>query len=185
MNTRTYASGSGQAGQDTPSLLTIDTTRDQDVDFVDGIKAAMRRKTTKPGHLDTLKEVIDIIALIEKVLERDFGGRGRGVHSKLDSLTHPVPSWLDKRLRYLAAVRNKAVTEPWWPIPDREQYLGECHAAAALLLEIVDDRTHPAGRLVQALRCLGWSMPDAQKAGLAIATILALSTLLAFLATGF
>lgn len=96
----------------------------------------MYQHTVKTPHMKAMQDVLDITAVIDSVLARDFGGKGRGIHSKLDSVRHPVPARLDRRLRYLAAVRNKALNEPDWEIPQRERYLAECRAAAIRLLDI-------------------------------------------------
>lgn len=164
----------------------MDTTRDQQVDFITGAPTTNRRAQRQASHLHSMKDVMEITALIEQVLARDFGGRGRGIHSKLDSLAEPLPAWLDKRLRYLSAVRNKALVEPWWAIPDRARYLDECDYAAAVLLQIANDRAHPAGAFTRAVRWvrLSLSRPAVQRPGLAMATLLALSALLVLLAGG-
>jgi hypothetical protein len=164
----------------------LDTTRDQHVDFITGAHTTNKRAQRQATHLHSLKDVMEITALIEQVLARDFAGRGRGIHSKLDSLTEPLPAWLDKRLRYLSAVRNKALVEPWWTIPDRARYLDECDHAAAVLLQIANDRAHPGGVLSRAVRWvrLNLSRAAVQRPGLAMATLLALSALLVLLAGG-
>jgi hypothetical protein len=96
----------------------------------------MVRHMVKTPHMKAMQDVLDITAVIDSVLARDFGGKGRGIHSKLDSVREPVPARLDRRLRYLAAVRNKALNEPDWAIPQRERYLAECQAMAIRLLDI-------------------------------------------------
>lgn len=96
----------------------------------------MVRHMVKTPHMKAMQDVLDITAVIDSVLARDFGGKGRGIHSKLDSLRHPVPARLDRRLRYLAAVRNKALNEPDWAIPQRDRYLAECRTLAIRLLDI-------------------------------------------------
>lgn len=166
--------------------LTIDSTRDQQVDFITGAPTSSKRAQRQASHLHSLKDVMEITALIEQALARDFGGRGRGIHSRLDSLTEPVPTWLDKRLRYLSAVRNKALVEPWWTIPDRARYLDECHYAAAVLLEIASDRARPGGDFTRAVRWMRRTLSRAtvQRPGLAMATLLALSALFVLLAGG-
>lgn len=98
--------------------------------------------------MKAMQDVLDITAVIDSVLARDFGGKGRGIHSKLDSLRHPIPARLDRRLRYLAAVRNKALNEPDWAIPQRELYLDECRALAIRLLDI-GRRRHRKAHLLQ------------------------------------
>jgi hypothetical protein len=78
----------------------------------------------------TLRDVLSIVAEIDDILAREFGGKGRGIHRKLDSVHPALPNQLDKRLRYFEAVRNKALMQPDWRIPDRTHYITECQAAA-------------------------------------------------------
>jgi len=177
---------SEHAGNEQAPDPSLDTTRDQQVDFITGAPTTNLRAQRQAAHLHSMKDVMEINALIEQVLGRDFGGRGRGIHSKLDSLNEPLPAWLDKRLRYLSATRNKALVEPWWTIPDRARYLDECDHAAAVLLQIANDRAHPGGMLSHAVRWvrLNLSRASVQRPGLAMATLLALSALLVLIAGG-
>lgn len=91
-------------------------------------------------HMVTLKDVLSIVAEIDDILKRELGGKGRGIHSKLDSVRPPLPSQLDKRLRYFEAVRNKALMQPDWRIPDRPGYISECQVAARRLRAIARKR---------------------------------------------
>jgi len=77
-------------------------------------------------YLESLREAVRLIADIDEVLASRFGGKGRGIHSKLDSVRPAIPARLDKRLRYLEAARNKALAEREWRIPDPEGFLIEC-----------------------------------------------------------
>jgi len=175
-----------ESGREQAPEPSLDTTRDQQVDFITGAPTTHKRAERQAIHLHSMKDVMDITSLIEQVLARDFGGRGRGIHSKLDSLSQPLPAWLDKRLRYLSAVRNKALVEPWWTIPDRTRYLDECDHAAAVLLQIAHDRAHPGGVVTRAIRWIGQTLSrlTVRRPGLAMATLLALSALLVLLAGG-
>lgn len=178
---------------ETHDVSVLDTTQDQTVDFITGTPTTSRRAALYARHLDSMKDVIDITGLIEAVLEGDFGGRGRGIHSRLDSLMHPIPASLDKKLRYLAAVRNKALVEPWWPIPNRPRYLHDCEVAAARLLEIANRRQGRRERLTQALlsashgtaRCIRRALrrSTVKHPQLAIATLAALSAVLVVLSS--
>lgn len=180
------------AGSD--AACALDTTQDQQVDFITGTPTTSQRAARYARHLDSMKDVIDITALIEAVLEGDFGGRGRGIHSRLDSLERPIPASLDKKLRYLAAVRNKALVEPWWPIPNRPRYLHDCEEAAAWLLEIANRRQRTRGRFTQILlktshaasRCMRRILQrsNVRHPLLAIATLAALSAVLVILSSG-
>lgn len=117
------------------------------------------RHMVRTPHMKAMQDVLDITAVIDSVLARDFGGKGRGIHSKLDSLRHPVPARLDRRLRYLAAVRNKALNEPDWAIPQRDRYLAECRAMAIRLLDISRRRQRKAHLLQKwwARLTRGWA----------------------------
>lgn len=106
------------------------------------VATVARTRLTKDMHLQSLQDVLEATALIDGVLQRDFGGRGRGIHSKLDSITHPIPKALDERLRYIGALRNKALAEPWYRIEDRAAYLAACEDAATALLLIRERREH-------------------------------------------
>lgn len=102
----------------------------------------------------TLKDVLSIVAEIDDILGREFGGKGRGIHSKLDSVQPALPARLDKRLRYFEAVRNKALMQPEWRIPDRTSYIAECQAAARRLRDIARrrERRHRIWAAVQRWR---------------------------------
>lgn len=80
----------------------------------------------KRRYLDDLREAVLLVADIDVMLGSVFGGKGRGIHSKLDSLRPLIPERLDKRLRYLEAARNKALAEREWRIPDPEGFIAEC-----------------------------------------------------------
>lgn len=88
----------------------------------------------------TLQDVLSVVAEIDDILGREFGGKGRGIHSKLDSVHPALPAQLDKRLRYFEAVRNKALIQPDWRIPDRASYVTECQAATRRLRQIAQTR---------------------------------------------
>lgn len=102
-----------------------------------------------------LRDVIGHVAEIDGVLGREFGGKGRGIHSKLDSVRPPIPAKLGKRLRYLEAARNKALMQPEWRIPDRDKYIAECQAAVMRLRRIAHKRERNRQRLRLLRRSLG------------------------------
>jgi hypothetical protein len=106
-------------------------------------------------HMETLRDVLGIVAEIDDILGREFGGKGRGIHSKLDSVYPPLPARLDKRLRYFEAVRNKALMQPDWRIPDRMGYVAECLAAAQRLRHIAQKRDRRRRVLAPFLRLRG------------------------------
>ncbi len=84
-------------------------------------------------YLEALREAVRVIADIDEVLASKFGGKGRGIHSKLDSVRPAIPTRLDRRLRYLEAARNKALAEREWRIPDHESFIIECQEALVRL----------------------------------------------------
>lgn len=106
-------------------------------------------------HMVTLRDVLSIVAEIDDILAREFGGKGRGIHSKLDSVHPALPNQLDKRLRYFEAVRNKALMQPDWRIPDRTHYITECQAAARRLHLIAQQRERRRRMLAPLQRLRG------------------------------
>lgn len=97
-------------------------------------------QSRKNLHTAALRDVLSIVAEIDDILGREFGGKGRGIHSKLDSVHPALPARLDKRLRYFEAVRNKALMQPDWRIPDRASYMTECQAMARRLRRMAQQR---------------------------------------------
>jgi hypothetical protein len=110
-----------------------------------GGEAARTGAKPVPPHLKQLRDVLTLTAVIEAVLQSDFAGKGRGIHSKLDSSRYPIPTDLDRRLRYIGAVRNKAANEPGYEIPEREAFLVQCEQCAAALVQLARQhrRTDP------------------------------------------
>lgn len=88
----------------------------------------------KKRRRQSLGDVLTKVAVIEVILQGGFAGKGRGINSKLDSSRYKIPSDLDKRLRYIDAVRNMAIYEPAYEIPNREQFLIMCEQAATELV---------------------------------------------------
>lgn len=48
---------------------------------------------------------------IETRLESVLGATGRGLHEKVTSIEHKIPTALVKRIRYIATIRNKLIHE--------------------------------------------------------------------------
>lgn len=132
---------------------------------------SQNRKTL---HIVSLKDVLSIVAEIDDILGREFGGKGRGIHSKLDSLHPALPFRLDKRLRYFEAVRNKALMQPEWRIPDRTAYITECQAAARRLRDIARQRERHQ-RLRTATQRLLWTLKPFVLVAVAMSLLLALA----------
>lgn len=126
-----------------------DTNRGADDDIVRGMPLEPSPTSNRKNlHRVTLQDVLAVVAEIDDILKHDFGGKGRGIHSKLDSLDPALPHHLDKKLRYFEAVRNKALTQPDWPIPNRASYMTECRAMARRLRHIAQQRDRRRRMLV-------------------------------------
>lgn len=128
----------------------------------------------KKLHRRSLSDVLTMTAVIEVILQGHFAGKGRGIHSKLDSSHHMIPTELDKRLRYIEAVCNKAVYEPAYEIPNRKQFLLTCEQAASDLVLLASTRRKqmPAvgtfwTRLASLVEYLGQSMAPGRPNALA------------------
>jgi hypothetical protein len=129
-------------------------------DIVHGMSLPTPTHNHNNLHRVPLQDVLNIVAEIDDILLREFGGRGRGIHSKLDSVHPPLPARLDRRLRYFEAVRNKALMQPDWRIPDRTGYVAECQAAARRLHHIAHMRARRRNVLgsLQRLGKTRWSV---------------------------
>ena len=126
-------------------------TPDMHFEVSDSVVATRTRKYP----VQSRREINDAANLIEFVLERDFNGRGRGIHSKLDSAKYPIPKDLDKQLRYLGAVRNKAMVEPAYRIEDVAAYVKACEGSVMRLLWIVRRQR----RFARVSSLLRWLFP--------------------------
>ncbi len=125
------------------------STHDLYVDFADSRPAGGQRVNEHPAeessqpqdqealqamHRHALRDVLTRTAVIEAILQSEFKGKGRGIHSKVASSAHPIPPELAARLRYIGAVRNKAAYEPTFAIPDRANFIVMCDEAASELV---------------------------------------------------
>lgn len=63
---------------------------------------------------------------IESLLVDKLGARGKGLHEKLTSVEKHIPAQLQKKIRKIATVRNKAVHENNFDIPDIDQFSMIC-----------------------------------------------------------
>ena len=63
---------------------------------------------------------------IEGILERDFGATGRGLHEKLTSVQAQLPGDVIRSIRWVATIRNRAVHEEEFELPDLEDFVKIC-----------------------------------------------------------
>ncbi len=79
---------------------------------------------------------------IESILERRFDARGRGLHEKLSSVQAELPESLIRRIRFIAAVRNKLVHEAEYNrIDDRAGFMRAAREAERHLKHLVKLRS--------------------------------------------
>ena len=69
---------------------------------------------------------------IEQLLEQKFAAKGRGLHEKVDSVTHVLDPALIKRLRWIATMRNKVVHEDF-NLPSQDDFISSCQSALHLI----------------------------------------------------
>lgn len=93
-----------------------------------------------PDHLKRLREVFIKAEIIEAFLAGDLACKGRGIHRKLDSCSPPLPRKLDRRLRHIAALRNKAAHDPTYTVLDHQAFLAQCEQATAELVLLIRTR---------------------------------------------
>lgn len=75
-----------------------------------------------------INKVIAGAKAIERILTEQFGGRGRGMKEKLDSVQYPIPRPLQQRITYLARLRNRCVHEDGFELRDSDDYARKCEA---------------------------------------------------------
>ena len=61
--------------------------------------------------MSDLQTVVSGAKAIEKVLVEEFGAKGRGLYANMASSRIPIPQAMQRRIRYVAAMRNKSVHE--------------------------------------------------------------------------
>lgn len=83
-----------------------------------------------------LNKIIAGAKSVERILTEQFGGTGRGMREKLDSVRYPIPQPLQQRIAYLARMRNRSVHEEGFELNDSEDYLRKCQAVCAELQQV-------------------------------------------------
>lgn len=78
---------------------------------------------------------------IEKVLVEEFGAKGRGLYANMASSRIPIPQALQRRIRYVAAMRNKSVHELRFDLGDPAVFTERCARLAEELRELHANRT--------------------------------------------
>lgn len=94
--------------------------------------------------MSDFKAIIDAIKRIETTLIEQFGAEGRGLHEKLSSVEERIPPKLQRSIRYLATVRNKAMHEHGYEIDDPAGYVRQATQAYAELLALATQRGAPS-----------------------------------------
>ncbi len=91
-----------------------------------------------------VKLVIVASKHLEAVLEKDFGGSGRGLHEKISSSSGEIPADVKRKLRKIATIRNKLIHELGYDAVDQpEQFRADFHSAIAALRDIAKARGSP------------------------------------------
>ena len=60
---------------------------------------------------DTFTKVTQMSQTLEKLLEARFNAQGRGLHEKMTSVQDKIPENIQKKIRFIATMRNKATHE--------------------------------------------------------------------------
>ncbi|KAL4440656.1 hypothetical protein ABPG77_000365 [Micractinium sp. CCAP 211/92] len=75
---------------------------------------------------------------LEYVLEAYLGAQGKGLHEKCTSVQSVIPQDLQRKIRYLATIRNKLVHErDFHSIPDRARFVENFQVAESQLKDVV------------------------------------------------
>ncbi len=61
--------------------------------------------------MDEFTKVTQISQRLEQFLANKYGAEGRGLHEKLSSVESRIPGFVQKKIRYIATMRNKATHE--------------------------------------------------------------------------
>lgn len=91
--------------------------------------------------MSDLKSIIDSVKRIETTLVDRFQAEGRGLHEKLSSVEHMIPHKLQRSIRYLATLRNKAMHEDGYEIEKPEDFLRQARQAHEQLLTLAQQGT--------------------------------------------
>lgn len=76
--------------------------------------------------MSSIESVIKGARRIEGVLEKDFGAEGKGLHEKLSSVESKLPQELQRRIRWIATMRNKTVHEEGFEPDSIEDFNRAC-----------------------------------------------------------
>lgn len=60
---------------------------------------------------DDFTKLIQLSQTLEQLLEKRFNATGRGLHEKLNSVQSQIPENIQRKIRYIATIRNKATHE--------------------------------------------------------------------------
>lgn len=93
---------------------------------------------------------------LEYILEAYLGGSGKGLHEKCTSVQRLLPQDLQKKIRYLATIRNKLVHERGFDhIPDRARFVESYQIAERDVRSIIAKHGRkPAGKDGDACRMM-------------------------------
>ena len=90
--------------------------------------------------MSDLQTVVSGAKTIEKVLVEEFGAKGRGLYANMASSRIPIPQALQRRIRYVAAMRNKSVHELRLDLGDPAAFTERCARLVEELRELHANR---------------------------------------------
>jgi hypothetical protein len=105
--------------------------------------------------MSDLQTVVSGAKAIEKVLVEEFGAKGRGLYANMASSRIPIPQAMQRRIRYVAAMRNKSVHELRFDLGDPAAFTERCARLVEELRELHTNRqlvrtsqvaTQPSGK---------------------------------------
>lgn len=73
--------------------------------------------------MSLMEQVVNHSKALETMLVKHFGAEGRGLHEKLTSVEHRIPIHLQRKIRFVATLRNKLLHEDGFQISDPERFL--------------------------------------------------------------
>jgi len=92
--------------------------------------------TPNTRDMSDLQTVVSGAKTIEKVLVEEFGAKGRGLYANMASSRIPIPQALQRRIRYVAAMRNKSVHELRLDLGDPAAFTERCARLVEELREL-------------------------------------------------
>lgn len=114
----------GQCMSAVNAVQTLTTTQD-------GTQAVVHTRNDYELVIRAAKE-------LEGILEAYLGAHGKGLHEKCTSVQNVIPQPLQKKIRYLATIRNKLVHERnFHSIPDRARFVESYQIAERELQDVV------------------------------------------------